>query len=89
MSVDNDIYVSGQRYSPASSGGRYDGEITSQTTSSRARMERMVFGSSGQESNVDNGNSQGDDSVTLGPERFNFDIKIPALDTYYNETGEI
>ena len=94
VSTDNEIYFSGQRYSPPRSAGSFGDELTSQTMSSRGRMEQMVFGSFGHASEDDDGDDDNADNrqvndIALGPARFNFDIKIPALDTYYTDTGEI
>ena len=91
VSVDNEIHFSGQRYSPPRSAGSFGDDFTS--TSSRARMEQMVFGSFGHASDDDDDDNDDDNGqfndAALGPARFNFDIKIPALDTYYTDTGEI
>ena len=85
VSVENEISFLGQRYSPPGSAVGPGDAPTAETMSSRGQLEHMVFGGAGHESD----RQEDSDASTLDPARYNFDIQIPALDTYYTDTGEI
>jgi len=88
VSTENDRVSLERNASPAPSFSEIvlGDEPTTATLSTKGRLERMVFGSRHTSPNV---KASGDS--TVDPSRYNFDIKIPALDghQFATEKGEI
>lgn len=84
VSEEKEIYFSIERDSLGTFDDNLEEEqVSSATRSTRARLEDLVFGSG------PDGHEQS--KAAHHPQRYNYDIRIPALDTYYpsSDTGEI